>query len=240
MKKRIIIWGVIGVVLIVCGFICYRVFMIAKNYVAKVDINSKSIFRETINIETEATNPVKIDDLSSYFVGYEEKNHLHILYDEENKAVAFYSYSVLDQYVYSLNEKSFALYSENDNATKGFATTDEMKTYLKNNNIKNDIDLINHIKENYYFKSSLFSSNKELRINKLLNSIVDVTLPRFSSISLIKGLKEGYILNINYSGDKVIKEVHLLNGKKQYIILLAGDITSEEIIVELVENIVFE
>ena len=54
---------------------------------------------------------------------------------------------------------------------------------------------------------------------------------------MIDGKIQGYIINTNNS----IKEIHVLNGKTQYIILLSGEIiTNKEFINDLLESITFE
>ena len=111
-----------------------------------------------------------------------------------------------------------------------------MKDYLNKNNIKNDIDLLKHIKEKYYIKSYIYTPIKTMKSNYIINSFVQIALPEFKNIVLVKGDNtNGYIINT-----KSVSEIHLLYNDDQYIITLSGnEITNKEFINNLLETISF-
>lgn len=240
MKKSIII-GIIAVLFIL---IACKLVLLNKYRSDKIKLDNNAIFNETLTIsESEYSGDyITIDNMSfaNYFEDYVDAGtDLKAKYDENNSVVAFYSVSSLDQYVNILNIKNLEIMTDT-NEVKTATTDKDTRKYLDKKNIKNDIDLFKHIKDKYYFKNTIFTSAKAMKINYLLNSFVEVSLPNFKNIILINGSVEGYILNIDTDSDKEIKEIHILKGDKQYIIVLAGEeIVNNEFITKLLSTVVF-
>ena len=70
--------------------------------------------------------------------------------------------------------------------------------------------------------------------NYIINSIVNIALPTFSKITLIKGDVNGYILYTNEN----IRQIHLLSGDYQYIMSLVGEkLVTDEYITSLLETV---
>lgn len=233
MKKKIIC---ITIILVLAIFFAYKSYMLIKYRSEKVTLDKGLIFKETLTIENNSNSKT----IEEYFEGYEElenNSNFKVKYNDEGEVESFYTLANIEQYVNLLNINSFELYTD-DSIKKNYNTEKDMKDYLSKNKINNDIDLLKHIKENYYFKNNLFTCSKTMKNNYILNNFVLSTLPNFKEIVLIDGSINGYIIVINTSSEKPIKEVHILNEDKQYIIFLAGnDITSTEFITELLETV---
>ena len=212
-----------------------------KYHTDKVDIDTSKIFNETLTIkESEYEGEyISIDNLSiaNYFDEYEDINGTFKgIYNDEGKVISFYSTGSTNQYIEMLDMKNFEI--DIDGTTNYVTTSNRVKKYLDSHKIKNDIDLLRYIKDNYYFKSTIFTRSKNIEVNQILNTFVSVTLPSFKSITLIDGDIKGYIYNISTDVDVPIREVHIIIENKQYIVLLAGtEITSNDFIEELLSTV---
>lgn len=204
------------------------------------------MFNETLTInnriEVDKNKVLKIEELSikNYFTDYKEnKNNpeLKVKYDDNGEIESFYTISSTKQYIKMLNLNSLNLYSDNEEKEYDFSTTKDMNLFLKNNKIKNDIDYLNYIKNNYFIKNNIFTSTKTIKNNYLINTFVEVAFPEFESIILINGRIDGYIINLKNINTK---EIHILNNNDQYIITLSGDkITNDDFIIELLNTVSF-
>ena len=237
MNNKLKIKITILILLILTGFIIYKFIMLQKYNVEEISINTSAIFNEKLNIKNNSINDKKYKSMSykDYFIGYviKEETDFKVKYDEKNEVSSFYNIIKDKQYTNLLNNNSFTIFSDKNNSN--FSTEKYMKDYLNSNNIKDDIDLLKYIKDNYYLKNSLFTSTSVMKGNYIINSFTQITLPEFNSITLIDGDLKGYIINA-----KTIKEIHLLYNNDQYIITLAGDeLINNEFINKLLESIMF-
>ncbi len=244
MKNKRIIYIIIVILLV---FVIYKVCMLFKYNCNKQEIDTNMIFNETltINNKLEYGSFIDVDNISipNYFEDYvDSKTDFKVKYDENNKVSSFYLIKSFNQYISILNIKNMEIAEGNgyDERYEYDTTEENMIKYLNNHNIKSDADLLKYIKENYYFNSNIFTCIKDMRNNYLLNSFVEATLPSYKNIILINGNIDGYIMNVS-NESKVIKEIHILKGNKQYIILLGGnEITSDEFIIKLLSSIHFK
>ena len=245
MKDKKIIKIVILAIILLLLLLVYKIIMLNKYKSDKVEIDSSSIFNETLTIthslDDSASQKIKMDGLiiKDYFTGYEKSEDVdyYIKYDDAREVESYYYISSSKQYIELLNADSFVLYAEGDDSQKSFDTESNMKAILEKENIKNDVDFLKYIKENYYLKNNIFTCTKTMRNNFLINTFVEVSLPYFKNIVLLDGSVNGYIMNLNNN----IREIHLLNGDKQYIILLSGDeLISNEFITQLLSTVEFE
>ena len=237
MKKKLIIKLIIFIVLM-C-FIVFKYVVLLKYKTEDIPIDNDSIFNETINIDyKESNNQTSFENMTynNYFSDYvtKENTNFKVKYNSDNKVESFYNISKEKQYIYILNNNSLSLFA--DKEVSSFETEKYMKDYLNKNNIKNDIDLLKHIKEKYYIKSYIFTPIKTMKSNYIINSFVQIALPEFKNIVLVKGDNtNGYIINT-----KSVSEIHLLYNDDQYIITLSGnDLANKEFINRLLESIKF-
>ena len=196
MKRNIILTIVILLVL----FLCFKTFILIRNHAERRDLDTKMIFNETltVNIKDYDGEYISADEMSiaNYFDEYVDVNEYFKAKYEDDTVVAFYSLSSAEQYINMLDMKNFELATD-DKTISYVPTSNSVKKYLNKHNIKDDIDLLNYIKNNYYFKSNLFTSIKNIKMNYLLNTFVDSTLPNIVGITLIAGDVEGYIYNVS-------------------------------------------
>jgi len=109
----------------------------------------------------------------------------------------------------------------------------DRKYFLLRNDINDDIDFINYIKDNYFAKSSIFTSNREIKENYALNLFVDAAMPRVDSLTMINGDYKGFIFNL-----KNIREVNILRNNKRYIFMFTGSkYTTDEYIQDLLSTL---
>ena len=229
----------IVVILCLLLFICYKAVMLYKYQYNEIEFDTNKIFNETITIDRNSEyNGKRIYlgriSFADYFDNYADVRNEYntkVKYDNNNKAVAFYSVRKEKQYVNILSNESL----ENGfNSLDGELVTTSNNTlkYLYDHGVRNDIALLKYIKENYYFQSNIFTFTKTMKTNYLLNNFVDNGLLSFNNIVLINGYIDGYIINKN------IKEIHILKDGMQYIISLYGDeITTNEFITKLLYSI---
>ena len=238
MKKKLLI----GFIILVIIFLTYKILMLNIYKVAPVDFDKTTIFTDEIEVKNtkdiKSSEVLKVDELQikNYFSKYEDApgdSVFKVLKDKEDNIISFYYITSMKEYIDVISFESLSIYSEAKIDRINDSEVDSrLKKYFTKNNINNDIDLFNHIKDNYYFKSNILTSRKNLIINYLLNSFVSVSLPSFKSVSLIKGNLNGYIVN-----NESVREIHLLNNNKQYVIVLGGEVTSDDFINDLLETV---
>lgn len=242
--KNILIYVIVGVCLSM--FFGYKAFMLNKYSYDKVEMDTNAIFDKIVYVNKEEYDGkrMNIEDMSiaNYFEDYTNANPTSLIKVKKNKnqeVESFYSASSMSQYINVLDIESISL-GMDDKDYELINTSDSMKKFLDKNEIKNDIDLLMYIKNNYYFKNNIFTLISNMKRNYILNAFADVTMVDFNSIALIKGDITGYIININNSSPYSMKEIHILNKNKQYIITLNGEeITNDEFVNKLLSTVEF-
>ena len=229
----------IVIILLILSFIFYKIIMLYKFQYIEIEFDTNRIFNETITIDRNSEyNGKRIYlgriSFADYFDNYADVRNEYntkVKYDNNNKPVAFYSVREEKQFVNILSNESLG---NGFNSSNGelVPTSHNTLKYLYDHGVRNDIDLLKYIKENYYFQNNIFTFTKTMKTNYLLNNFVDNGLLSFNNIVLINGYIDGYIINKN------IKEIHILKDGKQYIISLYGDeITTNEFITKLLYSI---
>ena len=244
MKKKTIILGLFIILLLV--FISYKVIMLNKYKTEERKINLDSIFNETITVKSEterSDDRISIENMSfdNYFNGYvDSETPYKMKYDENNEVVSFYSANSMTQYINLLNPNSFEI-GLNNVKDKSFLTEKDTRKYLDSHNIKNDVDLLKYIKDNYYLKNNIFMCTNTMKNNYLINSFVSDTLVEYNKITLINGDIEGYIIDAMNAYGNGVKGIFILKDDKQYVITLGGsEITNDEFVTKLLSSIKFE
>ena len=237
------------IIILICVLliIIYKAIMLNKYQYSKREIDTDAIFNSTITIRKQdydgeriSSDKISIANLFDGYVDTENPSSYKVKYDGD-KVVSSYSIPTpIEQYINLLSIESLEIRSSNDNA-KSIKPNASVRKYLNKHNIKNDIDLLNYIKNNYYFKNNIFTLTSTMKNNYVLNSFVDVGLLNFKDITLINGSISGYIIGVNTSSTTVIKEIHIIKDDKQYIMTLLGeDITSEDFIERLLSTVEFK
>ena len=243
--KHLLIYVIIFVCLL--AFIGYKALMLNKyREEIREDVDTSKIFNKTLTIKDSEYDGdyITFGDLSipNYFEGYvdtDSPSTFRVKRDEKNEVISMYSTGVQTQFINMLNMKNMELATDDGEEYKPESTNKNVRKYLDNHNIKNDIDLMKHIKDNYYFKSNIFTSKNKMEINYLLNSYVSVSFPSFDSITLINGKFDGYIFNVA-GNPKGLRQLHIIKDDKQYYMVLGGEEnTSDEFIEKLLSSAKF-
>ena len=244
MKKKTIILVLFIVLLL--AFISYKAIMLNKYKTEKREINLDSIFNETITVKSEteySDDRISIDNMSfdNYFNGYVDSETAYKMkYDENNEVVSFYSTNSMTQYINILNPNSFEI-GLNNAKDKSFSTEEDTRKYLDSHNIKNDVDLLKYIKDNYYLKNNIFTCTSTMKNNYLINSFVSDTLVQYNKITLINGDIEGYIIDAMNAYGNGVKGIFILKDDKQYVITLGGsELTNDEFVIKLLSSVKFD
>jgi len=249
MNKKIKITIIIFIIIIV-AYILFKGLFLIRHYVEPIEnleyvMNGLSL-DETLTVydnkieeeEYLKENNIKIRNDFKNFIKKEKENEFdstkYLLYDENNKLKAAFWMGEMDQYIEVFTMDSLVIFGEN---SKGIFNDSDRKRFLKDNKIENDVDFFKYIKNNYYAKSNIFTSFKEIKENYIINMFVSVALPSISSTTIIDGDYYGYIFNINDN----MREVHILKDKKSYVFMFMGkEYTKDEYIKEILGTIEFE
>ena len=237
MKKKIIIL----IILLIIVFFGYKFYLLNKYNVEKRDIDTSTIFKDEININLKGYqgNLFTYQNISfkNDFNDYIKNEHdWYIKRDKDDTVISALYITKTDQYHNLLTDGNLEMFNSDDEKeiVNKFFNEEDRDSFLKESNINNDIDLMNYVKNNYYLKNNLLTCSKTMKQNYMINSFVDISLPTFSKITLIKGDLSGYI----FHASEKIRQVHILNGEEQYIISLVGDeLISNEYIISLLETI---
>lgn len=242
--KSFIIVICILLILIIFGFSIYKGLLVYKhtmnipeNYLEVVNglkiKDTLKIYKRTINEEDYLVEDnIKIrNDFNDYIRVGELKNDVlntFVQYSNQKEKQDIII-SKMSQYIDEfVRDDLIFFYGEEDiSISEDRFTTADRKYFLLRNDINNDIDFLEYIKNNYFKKNSIFMSEREIRENYAFNLFVSIVIPEVNSISLIKGDYEGFIFNLDSS-----REIHIIRDDIVYSILLRGDelITDEYII----------
>lgn len=155
----------------------------------------------------------------------------YLLYDNNKVKAAFWA-TVTDSYVdrFKNNHELFGI--NNKNISKQY-----ISNFYNKNNIKNDIDLFNYLKDKKNIKNNIFTSVNKMKENYMIQFFTAVSMPIIDSITLISGDYDGYIFNLSSSG----KEVSILKNNKRYVFtFLYSEYFDDSFIEDLISTIVIK
>ena len=139
-------------------------------------------------------------------------------YSEENNQI-FYMIK-LPQYIDMFSSNDLTFYSNtttNINIKEKFEYADR-KYFLLRNDINDDLDFLEYIRNHYFSKNSIFMSNRAILENYAFNLFVSITIPEVESVTIISGDYNGYIFNCNN-----VRELHIIRDDKNYVFVLKGE-----------------
>lgn len=113
-------------------------------------------------------------------------------------------------YVDYFKEDNLEIFGNDARGTEKYLKADR-KEFLKENKIKDDLDLLFYIEKHKKLNSHIFTSIKQMKKNYAYNTFVDTVFPVTESITPITGDFKGYIFNL-----KEAKEVHIIRGQENY------------------------
>lgn len=221
-------------VIILLIIVIYKIILLS-HYKSLKDYNPNNIFSKELNIKNKTNNnednfyEMFFQNLSNTFEKkvYDEN---HILFKNENEVIAITKQEQLYKNLYT-NLTTL----DTKNSKINFIDKKSNKLFLEKNNIKNDIDLFNYIKNKNNKKLSIFTMITTIKREIAIKSITEIIL--YNEITLINNDLNGYIINQNYK----TREVHILNNDTDYIIYFTGEnVTSEQYIMDFLSTINFK
>lgn len=221
-------------VIILLIIVIYKIILLS-HYKSLKDYNPNNIFSKELNIKNKTNNnednfyEMFFQNLSNTFEKkvYDEN---HISFKNENEVIAITKQEQLYKNLYT-NLTTL----DTKNSKINFIDKKSNKLFLEKNNIKNDIDLFNYIKNKNNKKLSIFTMITTIKREIAIKSITEIIL--YNEITLINNDLNGYIINQNYK----TREVHILNNDTDYIIYFTGEnVTSEQYIMDFLSTINFK
>lgn len=221
-------------VIILLIIVIYKIILLS-HYKSLKDYNPNNIFSKELNIKNKTNNnednfyKMFFQNLSNTFEKkvYDEN---HISFKNENEVIAITKQEQLYKNLYT-NLTTL----DTKNSKINFIDKKSNKLFLEKNNIKNDIDLFNYIKNKNNKKLSIFTMITTIKREIAIKSITEIIL--YNEITLINNDLNGYIINQNYK----TREVHILNNDTDYIIYFTGEnVTSEQYIMDFLSTINFK
>lgn len=237
MKKAVIIttlFLLLGITAV--QFISYKIYTIKK-----IEIDKTNMLNETIETNYIENNSYKIEIknlsidhlfLENYTKITNDDNKSQYIYvkkDDNDTVLAGIIIEVSPSITSSLCNNYFEMREEDSK----LELDKDLEKIFKKNNINNDLDLLYYLKENYYFKGTIFTPYQKLKTNYLLNKIIETNFNEFKSIIEIKGSLTGYILKNDF-----YTIIHLLNNTNSYNIFLSGTETlTNDYLISLLNSI---
>lgn len=221
-------------VIILLIIIIYKIILLS-HYKSLKDYNPNNIFSKELSIKSKTNNnednfyEMFFQNLSNTFEKkvYDEN---HISFKNENEVIAITKQEQLYKNLYT-NLTTL----DTKNSKINFIDKKSNKLFLEKNNIKNDIDLFNYIKNKNNKKLSIFTMITTIKREITIKSFTEILLN--NEIILINNDLNGYIINQNYK----TKEVHILNNDTDYIIYFTGEnVTNEQYIMDFLSTINFK
>lgn len=223
-------------VIILLIIIIYKIILLS-HYKSLKDYNPNNIFSKELSIKSKTNNnednfyEMFFQNLSNTFEKkvYDEN---HISFKNENEVIAITKQEQLYKNLYT-NLTTL----DTKNSKINFIDKKSNKLFLEKNNIKNDIDLFNYIKNKNNKKPSIFTMITTIKREIAIKSVTEILLN--NEIILINNDLNGYIINQNYK----TKEVHILNNgtDTDYIIYFTGEnVTNEQYIMDFLSTINFK
>lgn len=170
-----------------------------------------------------------------------EYNETYYQY-EGNKKVGMLSVGTFESLVDAIHKDDITIYGVGGDEN-GISFEDifysGIDNFVKENNIKDDADLIREFsKYDYNKKYGVFTSISKLREDFSIRLLASITLPSINKIYYINGDFKGYILEI-INEDKGIScyEVDLFRNGKRYILTVLSKDVDLDMIKEVVSTI---
>lgn len=236
-KKDIIkFFKVLLVCYLLAHIICFYFYkpMIEPDEMYKI---SKGLqFTKTLNLDL-----IKVNDYLTFhsmkikndFQNFEKKDdnlkNYDKYFDSNNNGLII----GMDETKITLLKNNEIFYSEN----KDFRINNKNVTkYLKQNNIKNDMDLIRHVQKAKTDSYNIFSSIKTMKEKYLLSYIIYTSIPTANELYKIVGDYGGYAFVL----DDFVEVSIVTNGKRYIYSFIGREHFTDDYINKLLNTIVLE
>lgn len=238
------------IIVLTLSFFTYKLILLER-YTFKEPENVKEVV-EGLKIKNELkiykrTIPeneyLQIDDikLRNDFKDYEKEeqpnlNVVNYTLKENDKTKSHFSFSKLSQNIdlFVSNDINFYIPKDyNVTCPESSFTYADRKYFLLKNDINDDVDYINYVRENYFIKNNILMDRRTLMENFAFNLFTATIIPNVESITLITGDYRGYIYNI-----KGVREVHIIRNDQSYMFLFYGEnLTTDDYITDLLSTL---
>ncbi len=228
MKKKLIILGVFIFVL-VSGYIGHKTNLLDNYRVGYSETGKKLIeqFKYSGNIiEITSDNNLNDDNMLTFkSVMYEKLENGFELNEERSSSDGFETFETYFLYDED-SEKHMAVFrvGKSEHTLYSMLVADDVlsfdeklqnmdrKALLEQNNVKDDVDILKLVLNNYENNTNFFSSREDLEMDYFIKNIGNTLLPP-AKIDFIDGDLRGYIYTIN---DNAVREVHLIHNEEDY------------------------
>lgn len=240
------------IVILITIFICYKVFLINKYDVAKLETTNYDKFLRTYNsrekVKVELA-PVENNDYLVYenlkikneYKDYKinETNNIDNLiiyekYDSNNTKVdVLQIYITEESYIdwFKTDEKNFYVSIEDDG--NEIPLEAEISDYLEKNKVTEDKELFQLLSNTRNYTPNIFTSSEKIKDHYGTHLMASIAMPAIDKYIEFNGDYEGYILIINN-----IKEVHIIKDKKTYTLTFTTK--TEEEVLNLINTLIIE
>lgn len=238
------------IIVLTLSFFTYKLILLER-YTFKEPENVKEVV-EGLKIKNELkiykrTIPeneyLQIDDikLRNDFKDYEKEeqpnlNVVNYTLKENDKTKSHFSFSKSSQNIdlFVSNDINFYIPKDyNVICPESSFTYADRKYFLLKNDINDDVDYINYVRENYFIKNNILMDRRTLMENFAFNLFTATIIPNVESITLITGDYRGYIYNI-----KGVREVHIIRNDQSYMFLFYGEnLTTDDYITDLLSTL---
>lgn len=179
--------------------------------------------------------------IKNYFNNFEsgdsdDNYEYYMLYNDANNVEAAFMFGYNNTQLYDIKNNSGTdnVYYEFNYFPLYISNVLE-KFYLKKYDIKNDIDLIKHIRERKKVECNFFTPIFKIKENYFFNYI-ETSLPPIDKITYIEGDLEGYIFEMdNYKQVCIIK-----NGMIYNLTFFKLDYFTDDVIEDVLRSVVIE
>lgn len=253
-KTSYILFGVFASLSLIGIIYCSYKTYIWREYLTVKPENAEKVVqglevRNTITLHNTDTKDYLIKDnikIRNDFKDYEKEEietdfspTRYIIYEDGQIKEGFYL-GKMPQYIDLFTSNDLTFFGEMDDESttpmkEKFEKSDRKK-FLEKNNIKDDIDYINFVKENYYIKTNIFMSKKKMAEIYAFNLLTSIAIPEVDSITLIDGDYRGYIFN----GSK-IRSINIIYKEELYVFTTIGEkFQNDSYIEDLFKTLVIE
>ncbi|MGN0992971.1 MAG: hypothetical protein ACI4PE_03530 [Bacilli bacterium] len=190
-KKKVIIICIICLGLILIPYISYRV------YSGYLHIDSEYLSQGEKIIENLNNEEYITINKREYQGDYLEYKNIKIAneFNEfllSDKLINLDSYILKDTAFFTIGTKESEIERLKESELYYIDCEKTMKKIIKENNLKNDIDLFNYIKTYKFSKNSFFTSIEKIKTDHIISDYL-LTMPQISKITYINGDYNGYI-----------------------------------------------
>lgn len=204
------------------------------------------IYKKTLNEDAYFVDgDIKFrNDFSDYEKTFDNnmgdyKTVQYVKKDLNGNHVSGFAYGIGYQLIdaFSNNAEFYSGTDEEIFNVEGKFNSADRKYFLLKNDINDDVDFLKFIKNNYYLKSNIFTSKREIQENFALNLFVDVVIPySVSSTDIISGDYRGYVFR-NKTDRGLIINANIIRNNKIYSFMFSGSNITDEYILDFLSTL---